>query len=137
MHYGTMKKQKISKLEEPIRVFGRVERWETVQSPEEEVAIYRAMDHPLRRTILDLLDEGPVRQIDLAKLIGKTTGRRCDAAALLHHLEILEKAGLVSHVDLSGRKTKIKIIFRTRDIRLQAYERPKVEIRARGTETQR
>jgi predicted transcriptional regulator len=132
-----MRKRKISKLEEPIHAIERAGGWKTVESFGEEIAIYRAMNNPLRRTILNLLDEGPIRQVDLAKLIGKATGRRCDVAALLHHLEILEKAGLVSHADFSGRKTKIKIIYRTKDIRLQTYKRPKVEISSGGMGGQR
>jgi hypothetical protein len=50
-------------------------------------------------------------------------------------LEILEKAGLTGHEDLPGEKTKIKIIYRAEDIKLQTYKRPKVEIPSREMET--
>lgn len=123
-----MKKRQISKLDRPIRSFEKGEGWQTVKSKESEAAIHRAMDHPVRRKILELLDEGPVRQIDLTRMIGKETQRRYDAAAIFHHLRILENADLVGHEDFSGGKTKIKIIFRKMDVRLQTYRRPDVEL---------
>jgi predicted transcriptional regulator len=119
---------RISKLERPIHPFERSEAWKTVESAEEEAAIYRAMDHPVRRTILKLLDEGPVRQMDLTRFINENTGRRYDAAAFLHHLGILERAGLVGHASLTDGKTRVKIVYRVKDVKLQVYTRPKVDV---------
>jgi DNA-binding transcriptional ArsR family regulator len=129
-----MEKRKVSKLSKPIHAFERIEGWKTVDSPGLEIEIFRAMVHPIRRSILELLDEGPIRQADLTKLIKRETGRRYDTATLIHHLELLERAGLIGHRDLSRGGAKVKIIYRAKDVRLQVYERPEIEIGLEDTE---
>ncbi len=122
-----MERRRVSKIGKPIRPFEKTGGWANVDSQERVAAIYRAMDNPVRRKILDLLDDGPIRQIDLMNVLNKEIGTRYDAAALIHHIGILEKAGLVDHEDLPGKKTKVKMIHRTKDVRLQVYKRPRLK----------
>ncbi len=125
-----MERRKVSKLGKPIRPFEKTGGWTTVDSTDKANAVYRAMDNPVRRKILELLDDGPIRQIDLMNVLNRTIGRRYDAAAVIHHIKILERAGLVDHRDLPEKRTKVKMILRTKDVRLQVYKRPRLKIEA-------
>jgi DNA-binding transcriptional ArsR family regulator len=121
------KRQEITIKKSPP-VFGEKAEWQTVESPDLAATIYRALDDPVRATIFGLLDEGPIRQIDLARMVNAATGKRYDVSAILHHLALLEKAGLVASEEFPGKQTKIKMIYRTKDIKLQVYERPKIDV---------
>jgi len=123
-----VKREEIKRVEKSLPVFAEKVMWQTVESPEAATAIYRAMDDPLRVTILELLDEGPIRQIDLVRLVSRTTEKKHDVSAILHHLDLLEKAGLVASEEFPGKQTKVKMIYRTKDVRLQVYERPKLDV---------
>ena len=121
------KRQEITIKKSPP-VFGERAEWQTVESPDLATTIYRALDDPVRATIFGLLDEGPIRQIDLVRMVNQATGKRYDVSGILHHLELLEKAGLVASEEFPGKQTKIKMICRTKDIKLQVYERPKLDV---------
>lgn len=120
-------RRQVTKLEKPIKVFKRGAEWKT-ESPDTVAAIYRALDDPIRLIILELLEDEPIRQIDLTRLVNKATGRKYDVASIMHHLNLLEKAGLIAHEEFSWGQTTVKMIYRTKDVRLQTYERPKLEI---------
>lgn len=112
----------IKRLEKPIHPFEPVEDW-IVVPPEAASKIYRAMESPLRRELLELLDSGPLRQKELISLLRKTTGKRLDLRTFLHHLRILEDAGLIGHRESMEGGSRSKIIFITRDVRVQVHKR--------------
>lgn len=121
------KRQEITIKKSPP-VFGEGAGWQTIDSPEISAAIYRALYDPLRAIIYELLDEGPIRQIDLARRVNRATGKRYDVSSILHHLKLLEKAGLVASAEFPGKQTKVKMIYRAKDVKLQVYERPKMDL---------
>jgi len=123
-----VKRQVIRKVEGSLPVFEERTKWQTLEPGESASKIYHVMDDPLRLIIYEALDEGPVRQIDLARRVSRTTGKNYDVSAISHHVSLLEKAGLVASQDFSGRQTKVKMIYRIKDVRLQIYERPKLDV---------
>ncbi|MEM3402847.1 MAG: hypothetical protein QXT22_05825 [Candidatus Hadarchaeales archaeon] len=44
--------------------------------------------------------------------------------SLLHHFRILERAGLIGHVDTVKGGVRSKLIYRSRDVRIQTCLRP-------------
>jgi DNA-binding transcriptional ArsR family regulator len=123
-----VKREEIRRVEKSLPVFADKVRWQTVESQDSVAAIHRALDDSIRVTIFRILDEGPIRQIDLAKLVNEASGKSYDVSSILHHLELLEKAGLVASEEFPGKQTKVKMIYRIRDVRLQVYERPKLDV---------
>ena len=124
-----MKKREITKLEKPIPIFKREEgEWQTVEVPSDVAAICRALDDPIRATIFDFLSQGPVRQIDLVRLVNERLGRKYDVASIMHHLDLLEKPGLIAHEELPKGRAKAKMIYRAADVELRMRKRPKPEI---------
>ncbi|MEW6222599.1 MAG: winged helix-turn-helix domain-containing protein [Candidatus Hadarchaeota archaeon] len=121
-----VERQEIRKIKQPP-VFEKKTGWKEVESQEQAEIIHRALGDPIRATIYSLLDDGPIRQIDLARLVNKVMKTSYDVSAILHHLELLEKAGLAASVEFPGKQTKIKMIYRARDLKLQLYERPKID----------
>ncbi|MEM3519898.1 MAG: winged helix-turn-helix domain-containing protein [Candidatus Hadarchaeales archaeon] len=117
-----MEPQEIKKIEKPLP-FEATEGWTTV-SPEAAGEICAALANPLRRKILELLDEGPLRQKELLNLLGEATGKKGGVKSLLHHLRILERAGLIGHVDTVKGGVRSKLIYRSKDVRIQTYLRP-------------
>jgi predicted transcriptional regulator len=120
-----MEPRPIKKLEKPIHPFEPAEGWTTL-SPEAASKVYRAMESPLRRKILELLDGGPMRQKELISLLSQTTGKKLDLRTFLYHLRILEEAGLLGHEETVEEGIHSKIIFIVKDIRLQACRRTNV-----------
>ncbi|MEW6592395.1 MAG: winged helix-turn-helix domain-containing protein [Candidatus Hadarchaeota archaeon] len=121
-------KQEIKIIDRLLPVFKGGAEWRTVDSSELSAEIYRALSDPVRAKIYAILDDGPVRQIELARLVSRAIGKRYDVSAILHHLELLEKAGLISSMEFPGKQTKVKMIYRCRDVRLQTYDRPKLDL---------
>jgi DNA-binding transcriptional ArsR family regulator len=116
--------RRIEKLSKPIRALPGEEGWRTIEKPGE---IFRALGNPFRKTIFDLLDEGPLRQAELQTAVEKETGLRLDPAKLLHHLKWLEKAGLVARKEIREGRVRMKLVVRKVDVRVQLYERPVAE----------
>jgi len=124
-----MEKQKITKLEKPIPVFRRGgSEWQTVELPQAAAAIHLALSDPIRSTIFEFLNQGPIRQIDLARLLSEALGRKLDVSSIMHHLDLLKNAGLIAYRKFRGGQTKVKMIYRTVDVELRTRKRPKPEI---------
>ncbi|MFN4133846.1 MAG: ArsR/SmtB family transcription factor [Candidatus Hadarchaeales archaeon] len=117
-----MEPQQIKKMD-VLLPFEPGEGWVTVP-PESAGEIYTALANPVRRKILDMLDEGPLRQKELLNLLREATGKRAGVKSLLHHLAILEKAGLIKHVETMKDGFRSKVIYRSKDVRIQTYQRP-------------
>lgn len=102
--------------------------WQPVKLSQATATICRALSDPIRATIFELLDEGPVRQIDLTRLVNEATGRRYDVASIMHHLDFLKRAGLIAYKEFRGGKTKVKMICRVADVEVRVRKRPRPEI---------
>ena len=93
------------------------DEWKILERERAE-AVLRALAHPTRRTIYELLGGGPVRQHKLAGQL--EAGRRYGDSLLRHHLGPLRKAGLIDFL-VEG---DAKYVRRKLDIRIQARSRP-------------
>ena len=96
--------------------------WRGVDEPR-AAELAHAYDNEIRRMILALLDKhGPMRKFTVTKLINQTLEDRGENAryqdvTIHHHLEILEKAGLIGSMPGEGKRAKI--IYRAGDIQIQ------------------
>jgi len=85
--------------------------------------LVHAYDNEIRRMILALLDKhGPMRKFMVTRLINQTLeGRgentRYQDVTIHHHLEILQKAGLIGSMHEEGKRAKI--IYRAGDIQVR------------------
>lgn len=93
-------------------------------SADQTDAIIRALSHPIRKTIYDLLKEGPIRQSELAELLERKMGKRYGESALRYHLVPLERAGLVGRLKHQG----FNFVYRSADfhLRIRALEAPEI-----------
>lgn len=115
------------KFKVPQLVFKPHEGGWQVLSEEAGMKITKALANPIRRAIFKLLDEGPIRQFELAKKVGKSFGRKYPQTFLRHHLNELASAGLIAFERDVGEK-RAKIVYRAADVRIHFRERPKPEI---------
>lgn len=77
-----------------------------------EPAIMRALAHPLRIEILDLLtDRGEATASELAQRLGQTV------ANCSFHLRILAGGGFIERAEQRGREKPWKVAFESRDMR--------------------
>lgn len=79
----------------------------------------RALANPIRRDIYDELDAGPVQQSALAQRVSGKLGRKFSNALLRHHLQQLERAGLIGFETSSRVSGKVKLVYRRADVRVQ------------------
>jgi len=122
-------KREITRPKKAIPLFKRKGlEWQSVKLSQATATICRALSDPIRATIFELLDEGPVRQIDLTRLVNEATGRRYDVASIMHHLDFLKRAGLIAYKEFRGGKTKVKMIYRVADVEVRVRKRPRPEI---------
>lgn len=122
-------KREITRPKKAIPLFKRKGlEWQPVKLSQATATICRALSDPIRATIFELLDEGPVRQIDLTRLVNEATGRRYDVASIMHHLDFLKRAGLIAYKEFRGGKTKVKMIYRVADVEVRVRKRPRPEI---------
>jgi len=122
-------KREITRPKKAIPLFKRKGlEWQSVKLSQATATICRALSDPIRATIFELLDEGPVRQIDLTRLVNEATGRRYDVASIMHHLDFLKRAGLIAYKEFRGGKTKVKMIYRVVDVEVRVRKRPRPEI---------
>lgn len=122
-------KREITRPKKAIPLFKRKGlEWQHVKLSQATATICRALSDPIRATIFELLDEGPVRQIDLTRLVNEATGRRYDVASIMHHLDFLKRAGLIAYKEFRGGKTKVKMIYRVVDVEVRVRKRPRPEI---------
>ena len=122
-------KREITRPKKAIPLFKRKGlEWQSVKLSQATATICRTLSDPIRATIFELLDEGPVRQIDLTRLVNEATGRRYDVASIMHHLDFLKRAGLIAYKEFRGGKTKVKMIYRVADVEVRVRKRPRPEI---------
>lgn len=99
-----------------------VEEWRSV-GEKKAAELAHAYDNEIRRMILELLDRhGPMRKFMVTRLVNQEfEGRREDTryqdVTIHHHLEILEKAGLIGSMHGEGKRAKI--IYRAGDIQIR------------------
>ncbi len=93
------------------------DEWKVLERERAE-AVLRALAHPTRRAIYELLGAGPIRQHKLARRL--EAGRRYGDSLLRHHLGPLREAGLIDFL-VEG---DAKYVRRRLDIRIQALSRP-------------
>lgn len=118
-------KRKVSKISRPIRPFGEAGGWKDVEKP---LDVFRALGHPIRKRIFELLDESPLQQSELQRILERESGKRIDPAGLLHHLKHLEDAGLILKREIREGKIRKKLVYRAADLRVQLYRRPEAEV---------
>lgn len=111
----------------PQLVFRPDEEGWQVLSEDEGMKVAKALANPIRLAIFKLLDEGPIRQFELANRVGKTFGRKYPQTLLRHHLRELAEARLIDfEKDVGGKRTKI--LYRAADVRIHFRPRPKPDI---------
>ena len=87
----------------------------------------RAYDNEIRRMILALLDRhGPMRKFMVTRLVNQEFEKRREDThyqdvTIHHHLEILEKAGLIGSIREEGKRAKM--IYRAGDIQIRWRKR--------------
>lgn len=116
---------RIEKTGKPVLALKRDDGWKEVSEP---YAIFRALQHPLRRQMYELLDDGPLFQSELVRSLERSTGKRMDVSRVLHHLRILERAGLVYRKDVKEGGVRKVLVSRRADIRVQIYRRPDLAV---------
>jgi len=105
-----------------------VEEWRGVDETR-AAELAHAYDNAIRRMILELLDRhGPMRKFMVTRLINQEFEKRREDVhyqdvTIHHHLEILEKAGLIGSVLGEGKRAKI--IYRAGDIQIRWRRRPR------------
>ena len=90
------------------------------------VAFARALQDPVRRAVLKLLDLWPMRQFELSRIISEATGRRCRDSLIYYHLRELERVGLIGF-GTTRDENRAKVVYRKADYRLQFKPRPEPE----------
>lgn len=81
--------------------------WHIVSHPK-TIEVVQALSSPARIIILELLNDGPIRQYELAKLMRRVTGKKYDDTVLRYHLQQLARAGLIGSKNRSRVSSKGK-----------------------------
>ena len=123
-----MGKESVKKSEASKLVL-EADEWKTADGNAAE-ALVRALDDPVRRAVLKLLEQGPMRQSELAYVVSKAMGKVYGDSLLRYHLDPLERAGLVGF-DSDPEEPRTKLIYRRADYRLQLKPCSKPEMHAR------
>ena len=95
--------------------------WRTPPEPQ-SVDVIHALDNKIRRDILRRL-ERPMRKFELAEYVHSTLGKKYSRSLVHHHLELLERAGLIKY-GTTPESPGTKLVYRTADVRVQL--RPRV-----------
>jgi len=116
--------QEIRKTETPkLILLPAEEEWKTVDE-KRQAGVTKALANPIRCKIYNELGLGPVRQSELAKRISKVAGKKISNALLRHHLHLLARAELVE-MEMSPEKSKVKLVYRAKDARVQLRTCPR------------
>lgn len=121
------KREIVGRPEKPVLAL-KPEEWKAVKVPKEMAKIFRALGDPVRAIIYDLLDQGPIRQVELTRLLRAAVDKKYDVAAVMHHLDIMKGAGLIGYEEFKGERTKVKMVYRTMDVLVQLHKRQKPDI---------
>ena len=98
--------------------------WKTLTDAE-ALNVIRAYGHPVRRIILTLLDERPMRKSEIARYIHRFLGKKYSRSLIQHHIKLLERAGLVGYMDDPEVPSKTKLAYLAARIRIQLKQEPK------------
>jgi DNA-binding transcriptional ArsR family regulator len=120
---------KLARPKKPIPAFKREpdEGWQTATF-EQAISISHALANPVRRTILELLRNQAIRQIDLARFVTQILKRRYNVPSIRHHLQVLKRVGLIAFKEFPGKGTKVKMVYRAADVEVRLRKRPEPEI---------
>ena len=100
-------------------------QWRTA-SEAEVIAFARALDNPMRREVLRLLDRGPMWKSRLGRLASKALGKRYVGSLIYYHLRPLERVGLVG-VGADPEEVRARVVYRKADYQVQLRPRPQPE----------
>jgi len=120
---------KAKKSKAPKLVLKPSDEWQTVED-DQAAALVKALDDPVRRAVLRLLDHGPMRQSELAQVVSRALGKKYGNSLLRYHLHPLERGGLVGF-DADPGNPRAKVVYRKADFRLQLRPRDRPHLRSR------
>ena len=123
----------IKKSEASRLVLAEGDGWQSVDEAK-VAAVIRALDDPVRRAVLKLLDQGPIRQFELANAVSDALGKKYGNSLMRYHLKPLEQVGLIGF-DADPNESRAKIVYRKSDYSIQLKPRPKPVMRARKPKT--
>jgi DNA-binding transcriptional ArsR family regulator len=103
------------------KVLAGGEEWQNVEG-ERLQNIAHALSDPIRCAILQVLEGGPIRQLELVNALSKLLGKNYGSAHIRYHLKLLQKAGLVGALP-DPANPRGKIIYKAADFRLQVRPR--------------
>ena len=115
--------QEIKRTEVPKLVFKpTVNEWQTLER-QQQSSITKALANPIRSTVYEALEGGPMRQAVLARHISKSLGKKISNALLRHHLRQLLDAELIEFEVNSRISKRLKMVYRAADVRVQLRPR--------------
>jgi DNA-binding transcriptional ArsR family regulator len=103
------------------KVLAGGEEWQSVEG-ERMQAIAHALSDPVRCAILRVLEDGPIRQLELVSALSKVFSKSYGSAHVRYHLRLLQKAGLVGAMP-DPANPRGKVIYKAADFRLQVRPR--------------
>jgi DNA-binding transcriptional ArsR family regulator len=95
----------------------RANNWRTVPPPK-AIEVVQALSSPVRAVILKLLEKGPIRQYELAKIMREITGKKYDDTVLRYHLQQLRRAGIIDSQTDRNSAARVKKIYLAADVRV-------------------
>lgn len=114
---------RVEKTKTPKFVLEPVSEWQTLPTAE-QLEVMKALANPDRHQIFRELERGPMRLSELARRMGRRLGKGYPPTLLRHHLEYLQRAGLISYEADPGSK-RVKFIHRVADVQVQVRSRPR------------
>jgi len=100
-----------------MQLVERTNDWRT-GSPSKAIQVVQALSSPVRAVILKLLENGPIRQYELAKIMREITGKRYDDTVLRYHLRQLERVGIIDSQTDRHYAARVKKIYLAADIQV-------------------
>lgn len=101
----------------PVRVFaGGGEEWRTLEL-RESFKVVEALADPTRQWIYQILEQGPLRQAELAKKASDHFKKKITNVLMRYHLQKLSEAGLVKFDRNAGER--VKLVYRASELRIQ------------------
>jgi len=100
-----------------MELAARTNDWQTVP-PSKAIEVVQALSSPVRAVILKLLERGPIRQYELAKIMREITGKKHDDTVLRYHLQQLERAGIIDSQTDRDFAARVKKIYLAADIQV-------------------
>ncbi len=95
----------------------RTNNWRTVPQSK-AIEVVQVLSSPVRAVILKLLERGPMRQYELAKIMREVTGKKYDDTVLRYHLQQLKRAGIIDSQTDRDSAARVKKIYLAADIQV-------------------